>query len=341
MVERLQRVTGAYDEVFLTGATGFVGSHILRALLAAHYRVRALVRPGSRPLPLLEGCTTISGDILRSGDLVQHMVGCRYLVHAAALYSFSPGMREQMFANNVRGCAGVLEAAHLAGIERAIVTSSSSTVGPSYGGRPATEDDWDVEDDSSAYHRSKLQQARVALAATVPVVLVLPTMPIGPGDWKPTPTGKMVVDFMRGRIFATLGGGLNVVAVEDVARAHVLALQYGRPRERYLVGGENMSLSQLWERLAQICSRPAPTVHIPFRLALALGWADELRCQIIRRGAGGMGAPLVPLEGVRMARHRMYVSSAKAQSELGYEATSVTTALERAVRWYRDNGYAR
>ena len=166
-------------------------------------------------------------------------------------------------------------------------------------------------------------------------------MPIGPGDWKPTPTGKMVVDFMRGRIFATLGGGLNVVAVEDVARAHVLALQYGRPRERYLVGGENMSLSQLWERLAQICSRPAPTVHIPFRLALALGWADELRCQIIRRGAGGMGAPLVPLEGVRMARHHMYVSSAKAQSELGYEATSVTTALERAVRWYHDNGYAR
>jgi dihydroflavonol-4-reductase len=182
MVERLQRVAGAYDEVFLTGATGFVGSHILRDLLAAHYRVRALVRPGSRPLPLLDGCTTVWGDILRSGDLVQHMVGCHYLVHAASLYSFSPGMREQMFANNVRGCAGVLEAAHLAGIERAIVTSSSSTVGPSYGGRPATEDDWDVEDDSSAYHRSKLHQARVALAAQIPVVLVLPTAVLATWD---------------------------------------------------------------------------------------------------------------------------------------------------------------
>ncbi len=340
MAEQLQRVTGAGDEVFLTGATGFVGSHILRALLAAQYRVRALVRPGSRPLPPLDGCTTVWGDVLRSGDLVQHMVGCRYLVQTAALYSFSPGTREKIFVTNVRGCAGVLEAAHLAGIERAVVTSSSSTVGPGYGGRPATEDDWDVEDGSSAYHRSKLQQARVALAAQISVVLVLPTAPVGPGDWKPTPTGKMVVDFMRGRIFATLGGGLNVVAVEDVARAHVLALQYGRLRERYLVGGENISLPQLWERLAQICGRTAPTMRIPYPLALTLGWADELRCRLLRDGTGGIAAPLIPLEGVRMARHHMYASSAKAQSELGYEATSVTAALERAVWWYRDNGYA-
>ncbi|MGH2494759.1 MAG: NAD-dependent epimerase/dehydratase family protein [Ktedonobacteraceae bacterium] len=333
-------MAGTGDTVFLTGASGFVGSHVLRALLAAQYRVRALVRPGSSPLPPLDGCTAVAGDVLRSGDLVQHMQGCRYLIHVAALYSFSPNARDKMFATNVRGCAGLLEAAHRAGIERAVVTSSSSTVGPSHGGRPATEDDWDVEDASSAYHQSKLQQARIALAAQIPVVLVLPTAPVGPGDWKPTPTGKMIVDFIRGRIFATLGGGLNVVAVEDVARAHVLALQYGRPRERYLVGGENISLSQLWERLAQICGRSAPTVRIPFPLALTLGQVDELRCRLFRKGTGGMAAPLIPLEGVRMARHHMYASSAKAQSELGYEATSVTAALERAVRWYRDNGYA-
>jgi dihydroflavonol-4-reductase len=309
-------------------------------LLAAQYRVRALVRPGSRPLPPLEGCTPVYGDVLRSGELVQHMAGCRYLVHVAALYSFSPGMRQKMYATNVRGSAEILEAAHLAGIERAVVTSSSSTVGPAHGQRPATEEDWDVEQDSSAYHRSKLQQTRAALAAQVPVVLVLPTAPVGPGDWKPTPTGKMIVDFIRGRIFATLGGGLNVVPVEDVAAAHVLALQYGRAHERYLVGGENMSLSQLWKRLAQICGRPAPTVRIPYPLAFSLGWADELRCQLLRRGTGGMAAPLIPLEGVRMARHHMYASSAKAESELGYQATPVTAALERAVRWYRDNGYA-
>lgn len=334
MAEQLQ--TGAGETVFLTGASGFIGSHILHALLTARYRVRALVRPDSRPLPPLEGYKTVVGDILRPGELVRHMIGCRYLVHTAALYTFSPGMRDTIFATNVRGCAGLLEAARLAGIERAVVTSSSSTVGPASAEQPATEDNWAVEAGASAYHRSKMQQERAALAAQIPVVLVLPTAPIGPGDWKPTPTGKMVVDFMRGRIFATLSGGLNVVAVEDVARAHVLALQYGRPGERYLVGGENMSLSHLWERLAQICGRRAPTARIPFQLALALGWADELRCRLAHRGT-----PLIPLEGVQMARHHMYVNVAKAQTELGYEATSVIAALERAVRWYRDNDYVK
>ena len=150
----------------------------------------------------------------------------------------------------------------------------------------------------------------------------------------------MVVDFMRGRIFATLGGGLNVVAVEDVARAHILALQHGRARERYLVSGEDLSLSRLWEYLAQICGRAAPTTRIPYGLAFTLGQIDEMRCRLLRHGPGGMAAPLIPLEGVRMARHDMYASSAKAQAELGYEPTPVIAALERAVRWYRNNGYA-
>lgn len=380
MDEQRQEVTGDGEEVFLTGASGFVGSHVLHALLAARYRVRALVRPGSRALPTLEGCVPVWGDVQCAGDLVQPMRGCRYLVHVAALYSLSPGMQRQMVATNVRGCAGVLEAARLAGIERAVVTSSSATVGPAHGGHPATERDQASETGSAGYHLSKLQQERVALAARVPVVLVLPTAPVGPGDWKPTPTGKMVVDFLRGRIFATLAssrserrygekrtsslvsvqagqatiegpddpdnlilddGGLNVVAVEDVARAHVLALQRGRLRERYLVGGENLSFAQLWERLAQTSGRAAPTVRIPPSLALALGWVDELRCRLLSNGKGGMAAPLIPLEGVRMACHPMYASSAKARSELGYTATSVNAALERAVRWYRDNGYVR
>lgn len=334
------KMTAESDEVFLTGATGFVGSHVLRALVAARYRVRALVRPGSRPLPPLEGCTSVRGDLHHSGDLVRHMIGCRYLVHVAALYSFSPSKRREIWSTNVRGSAGILKAAAVAGIERAVVTSSSATVGASHEQRPATEDDWASDADPSPYHRSKLEQERAALAAQVPAVLLLPTAPVGPGDWKPTPTGKMLVDFMRGRIFATLGGGLNVVAVEDVARAHVLALQYGRPRERYLVGGENVSLSQLWAILASICDRKPPTRRIPYQLALTFGWADEIRCRLFGGAQGGMNAPLVPLEGVRMARHAMYVSCDKARTELGYEATSVKAALERAVRWYRDNGYA-
>jgi dihydroflavonol-4-reductase len=273
------------------------------------------------------------------------MEGCRYLVHVAALYSFSPGQRDGIWATNVRGSAGLLEAARIAGIERAVVTSSSATVGPARGDRPATEEDWADETDIprvslSGYHHSKLEQERVALAAQVPAVLLLPTTPIGPGDWKPTPTGKMVVDFMGGRIFASLEGGLNVVPVEDVAQAHVLALQHGRERERYLLGGENLSLADLWSRLARICGRKPPTYRIPYHLALALGWADEIRCRLSARTGSGSAAPLVPLEGVHMARHRMYVSSEKARTELGYSPTSVDAALERAVRWYRDHGYA-
>lgn len=326
------------DEVFLTGATGFVGRHVLDALLAAGFRVRALTRPTSRALPPRAGCSQVMGDLLRPGDLVRHMVGCRYLVHVAALYAFAPGQRGDIWATNVRGCSGVLEAAHIAGIERAVVTSSSATVGPARGQRLADEGDWAEEAGSStsAYHRSKVQQERVALAARVPTVLVLPTTPVGPGDWRPTPTGKMLVDFMRGRIFASLSGGLNVVAVEDVARAHVLALQFGRERERYLIGGENLSLAQLWQRVAGICGRKAPVRRIPYAVALTLGWADELRCRLAR----GTAAPVVPLEGVRMARHNMFVRCDRAETELGFEPASVTDALERAVRWYRDNGYA-
>lgn len=341
MDEQLEQTSGAGESVFLTGASGFVGSHILRALLAAQYRVRVLARPGSQARPVLEGCTVVEGDLLQAGELVRHMEGCRYLIHTAALYTFSPGARQQMFATNVHGSAALLEVARIAGVERAVVTSSSSTVGPGSGGHLATEEDWAVEDGASAYHQSKMQQERAALAVQLPVILVLPTAPMGPGDWKPTPTGKMVVDFMRGQIFATLPGGLNVVAVEDVARAHVQALQRGRPGERYLIGGENLSLSQLWAYLAQVCGRKAPTMRIPYQFAHTLGYADELRCRFLHRGKGGMAAPLIPLEGVRMARHHMYVSYAKARAELGYEASSVSAALERAVRWYRDNGYAR
>lgn len=329
------------DEVFLTGASGFVGGHVLRALLDAGYRVRALARPGSRPLPPHERCTPVEGDLLRAGELARPMGGCRYLVHVAALYTFAPDRRGEIAATNVRGCAGILEAARVAGVERAVVTSSSATVAPSDGTHPVTEDSWAVDaQPASAYHYSKLQQERAALAAQVPTVVLLPTAPVGPGDWKPTPTGQIVVDFMRGRMVASLDGGLNVVAVEDVARAHVQALQRGRPGERYLLGGDNLSLSGLWELLAGICGRQAPSLRIPYAVALALGWADELRCRLAGGVTGRAVTPVIPLEGVRMARHHMYVVSDKARAELGYETTPVVEALARAVRWYRENGYA-
>ncbi len=322
------------DDVFLTGASGFVGSHVLRSLLSAGYRVRALVRPTSRPLTPVDGCTPVIGDLAESGGLVAALRGCRYLVHVAALYSFSPASRGEIWSTNVRGCGGLMEAAALAGVERAVVTSSSATVGHARGTKPATENDraWDAG--SSTYHASKCEQERVALASRLPAVLVLPTAPVGPGDWKPTPTGKIIVDFMRGRMVGTLGGGMNLVAVEDVAAAHLAALERGRSGERYLIGGENLSLVQIWEMLASICRLRARTARVPYGLALALGWFEEARLRLV-----GGGAPLVPLEGVRMARYNMFVDDTKARVTLGHRATAVRAALERAVAWYSDHDY--
>lgn len=323
------------DPVFVTGATGFIGRHVLDALVAAGYPARVLVRPGRAIDNLPAGCSPVEGDLRRPGDLAPAIAGCRYLVHVAALYTFGPRQRGDVWATNVIGTSGLLEAAQLAGVERAVVTSSSATVGPARGGRPATESDRaDVADGLSAYHGSKIAQERAAFAARIPTVLVLPTMPVGPGDARPTPTGKMIVDFMRGRMFASLPGGMNVVPVEDVARGHVLALERGRPGERYLLGGENLPLARLWALLAQICGRPVPRAEIPYRAAWGLGWLDEVRCRLT--GA----QPLVPLEGVHMARHNMFVNWDRARTELGYEATPVAGALERAVDWYRAHGYA-
>ena len=322
------------DCVFLTGATGFVGSHVARALVTAGHRVRALVRSGDARL---DGCETVLGDLRRAGELVRAMDGCRYLIHCAALYSFAPRDRAAIRQVNVAGTAALLEAARIAGVERAVVTSSSATVGPARDGRLATEDDWvtDARHAASAYHYSKVEQERVTLAARVPAVLVLPTAPVGPGDRKPTPTGMMVLDFARGKMrVAPPPGGLNLVAVQDVARAHVAALECGRPGERYLIGGENLTLDEVWELLGAATGRPVPRRRIPYSLLLGIAWADELRCRV-----WSTAQPAVPLEGVLMARERMHVDCAKAARELGHRPGSVADALQRAVTWYRENGY--
>jgi dihydroflavonol-4-reductase len=334
--------------VFLTGATGFIGGHVLRALRAAGYPVRALVRhpDAAARVPDAE---TVHGDVRRPGDFLRAMDGCRYLVHCAALYSFAPRDRPAMRTVNAAGTAGLLEAARIAGVERAVVTSSAGTVGEASlprGHRPpgeergpderaATEADGATAGTRSAYHRSKIEQESAALAARVPAVLVLPTATVGPGDWKPTPTGQLVLDFARGRIFAAPpGGGLNMVAVEDVARAHVLALERGHPRERYLIGGENLGFDAVWQLLAEVTGRPAPRWRVPVKLALLVGAADELRCRV-----WPAATPHAPLEGVRLSAERMFVDSAKARAELGWESGPVRDALGRAVAWYRERGY--
>ncbi|MGO8685569.1 MAG: NAD-dependent epimerase/dehydratase family protein [Candidatus Dormibacteria bacterium] len=323
------------DQVFLTGATGFVGGHVLDALLASGYSVKALARGSPSRLTAHPGLTVVSGDVRDGGALVPALRGCRHLVHVAAAYSFAPRDRAEMEAVNVAGTRSLLEAARLAGVEKAVVTSSSATVGPLRGGRLATESDWAEDHPGLGYHASKVRQERAALRANLPVVTVLPTAPIGPGDARPTPTGQIIVDVMRGRIPAYLDGAMNLVAVEDVARAHVLALERGRPGERYLAGGSNLSLGEVMELFARHAGTRPPGWRMPYPLALTAALLDEARCRLVP-GA----RPRIPLEGVRMGRERMMVRIDKAKDDLGYRPTSVEDAAGRAVAWYRAHGYA-
>jgi dihydroflavonol-4-reductase len=346
------------DRVFLTGATGFVGSHILHALVNAGFAVRALARPetlralsakdsayalsskNGRAIARVENTENVEfvqGDLTRPGDLIDALKDCRYLIHCAALYSFNPKDREASYQVNVTGTAGLLEAAYLAGVERGILTSSSATMGHSHGDRPADERDYALEDPSDAYHHSKLLQERAAFASRLPVVALLPTAPIGANDWKPTPTGNMILEYTRGKMFAKPpgNGGMNLVAVEDVARAHIAALTRGRINERYVIGGENLTMDAIWETLASITGIPAPKNHAPYGLALAVAYADRIRCTVIPHAV-----PFAPLEGVRMSRDKMFADDTKARTELAHAPTSVRDALARAVAWYRSRAYA-
>ena len=295
---------------------------MLAALLASGYRVRALLRNQSPPpVPQLRNdqrLEIVTGDLRAAGEFARDLDGCRYLIHTAALYSFKPNDRGRMHAVNVAGTESLFAAAHLAGVERAVLTSSSATLHSVPRG--------------DAYHESKVAQERAAFASRVPAIALLPTAPVGPGDWKPTPTGKLVRDFFHGRIVAKApgDGGMNLVAVEDVARAHVAALRRGSPGERYVLGGENLSMDALWQMLADITGRPMPHWRVPYPLALATAYVDEIRCRIDARAT-----PFAPLEGVRLAGRRMYADSSKAASELGFSPTPVRAALERAVAWYR------
>jgi dihydroflavonol-4-reductase len=303
------------DRVFLTGATGFVGSHILREALGSGYSVRALTRREGKDGDV----EWVTGDLRNVGAFARALHGCRYLIHCAALYSFAPRERGEMKAVNVEATASLMLAAHLAGVERAILTSSSATDGHA----------------RSGYHLSKLEQERAAFASRLPVVALLPTAPVGPGDAKPTPTGRLVLDFARGKIIAKApgNGGMNLVAVEDVARAHVRALERGRIGERYVIGGENLSMDEIWKLLADVTGRAMPIWRAPYALALTAGYFDELRCRVT--GA----IPSVPLEGVRLSRERLYADSSKARHDFDYTPAPVRGALERAVAWYRENGY--
>ena len=323
----------------VTGATGFVGSHVARQLAAAGHRVRVLVRRSSN-LQALEGLAVerAEGDLGDPVSLDRAMRGIRRVFHVAADYRLWARNPEEIYATNVEGTRRLFEVASQAGVERIVYTSTVATIAvPNHGqALPNEETRATLDQMIGHYKRSKFLaelEAMKAAAAGAPIVIVNPTAPVGPGDWKPTPTGRIILDFLNGKMPAYVDTGLNVAAVEDVAAGHLLASERGRIGERYILGARNMTLKQILDALAVITGRPAPHVRLPHALALAAGYADELFSRITGR------EPQIPVEGVKMSRHRMFVASDKAERELGYKPGAVEPALAAAVGWYEERGY--
>jgi len=325
----------------VTGASGFVGSHVARLLVQRGEQVRVLVRPSSETRALTGlRVERICGDLREPSALREAVEGVQRIFHVAADYRlWTPNPRE-IYESNVAGTRHLLEAAHRASVERFVYTSSVATIavpcGAGGNALPNEETEARLEQMIGHYKRSKYlaeQEVLSAARAGLPALVVNPTTPVGPGDWKPTPTGRIILDFLRGRMPAYVETGLNLVPVENVALGHWLAAERGRIGERYILGGRNMTLREILDVLASISGRPRPRIRLPLPLALAAGYADQCVSRLLGR------EPRIPLEGVRMARHKMFVKSSKAEVELGYQAGSVEAALERAVCWYRENRY--
>jgi dihydroflavonol-4-reductase len=326
----------------VTGATGFVGSHVARQLAAGGEQVRALVRASSQrrwldSLPIV----IFPGDLRYPETLERACRGVKRVYHVAADYRLWSADPAEIYENNVTGTHNLLEAARRAGVERFVYTSTVATIirhGKSQPGALPDETTAASQDEMIGhYKRSKFlaeQEALRAAASGLPVVIVNPTAPVGPGDWKPTPTGRIILDFLRGRMPAYVDTGLNLVAVEDVAAGHLLAAERGRIGERYILGHRNMSLKEILGVLARISGRRAPRLRLPHAAAYMAGLASEIAARV------SGGEPRIPLEGVRMSRQKMYVEAGKAVRELGFAPGSVEAALERAVRWYQAGGHA-
>jgi dihydroflavonol-4-reductase len=317
----------------VTGAAGFIGSHVVAELVRAGAEMRALDRApeSERGRFPPAGVELVEADILDRDALLRAMRGCDAVFHLAAVYSYSRAQAGAMQAVNVEGTRAVLDAAPRAGVRRVVHTSSCATCGP-VAGRAATEADappsWEL---AVPYKRTKLEAERLALAAArdgLDVVVVNPTTPVGPGDRGPTPSGKMVADVARGRARAyLLGGALNVVAVQDVAAGHVLAFEHGRCGERYLLGGENLSIREVFATVARAAGRPAPRIGVPWTVAYGAARAGDAALRAL-----GREPSLLVVDEVRLARLPMTFDDAKARSELGYTSRPAREALASAAR---------
>ena len=324
---------------FITGATGFVGSHVARALAQQGADLRLLVRSHSNKSNL-EGLNAdlVTGDLRDPASLEKAIAQSDVIFHVAADYRLWVRDPEAMYRANVEGTRAILDAARKNNVRRVIYTSSVATMGFTSTGQPAEETSpVSLEDMIGPYKRSKFMAEKVALqaaAAGQDVVIVNPTTPVGERDIKPTPTGHIVVDFLKKRFPAYVETGLNLVDVKQCADGHIAALEKGRSGERYILGGENLTLKQILDKLATITGLPSPKVKVPYLLALATGVVDEIVTGRIRGRE-----PRATIDAVRMGRKKMFASSVKAERELGWRVLPVDDALRRAVAWFRENGY--
>jgi dihydroflavonol-4-reductase len=321
----------------VTGASGFVGSAVARALGRAGWQVRALVRTGSDRRNLQDlPAEIVVGDITDDGSLDAALSGCEALFHVAADYRLWAPRPEPLYRANVEGTRKVLEAARRAAIGRIVYTSSVAAVGLPADGSPGSEDTpVSLAGMIGHYKRSKFlaeEVVRELVRTGAPVVIVNPSTPIGPGDRKPTPTGQLVVDAALGRMPAYVDTGLNIVHVDDVASGHLQAFQRGRIGERYILGGDNLTLRDILVEISRLTGKPPPRVRLPHGLLLPIAWASEVAARLSGT------TPRVTVDGVRMARKRMFFSSAKAVRELGYQWRPPAQAFADALRWYREHG---
>jgi dihydroflavonol-4-reductase len=324
---------------FVTGATGFVGSHVARALVEQGAELRLLVRASSDPRNVQDLCAErVIGDLCDPASLERAPEGCDAIFHVAADYRLWVRDPQQMYRANVEGTRAILDAARKNRVRRVVYTSSVATMGFTSNGRPADESSpVSLDNMIGHYKRSKFMAEQLAMEAgrsEMDVVVVNPTTPVGEQDIKPTPTGRIIVDFLKKKFPAYVDTGLNLVDVKECARGHIAALEKGRSGERYILGGENLSLKQILDKLAAITGLPSPKVRVPYVVALATGVVDEMVTgHLLGR------EPRATIDAIRMGRKKMFVSSGKAERELGWKAVAVDNALRRAVEWFQANGY--
>lgn len=321
----------------VTGATGFVGAAVARALLREGWEVRALARKGSDRRNLQRiNVEVIEGNLNDAASLAPAVAGCEALFHVAADYRLGAFDPRELYQTNVDGTRNILSAARSAGVRRVVYTSSVATVGIPKDGTPGSEDTpATLADMVGHYKRSKFlaeEAAREAVRAGSEVVIVNPSTPVGPGDIKPTPTGQLVFDAAAGRMPAYVDTGLNIVHVDDVAAGHLLAFHRGRNGERYILGGQDMSLREILGEISRLVGRKPPSVRLPSAVVMPIAYVAEAMARVTGRPTR------VTVEGVRMARKLMFFSSAKATRELGYQWRPPVQAFADAIEWFRDQG---